>query len=320
MQQPKKYHKSYDDKNQANIIKIINWLNDNNYSQAYLSRLTRLPNGTISVLLNGSYSSTPDKQIATIIQAITNATEKTNKGGFDFVQTSVYELAESICNRARLYGDFGLLSGFVGIGKTFSLKHYQSTHSNTLLIEVDPDFTKTALLNDLMAMTNAVSIRKKPSVSDKFRAVVEALKGSDTLLIIDEAETMQPSTLHYLRRIRDKAGIGIVLSGTEHLHQLIKPHHGQFDQVRSRTPFIPATIKSISTNDAKALINVGLDTADDAIINRLWTYCQGSARVLTEGLIPAIKDFGLAKGHQLNTQLIDSVAVKALGLKQIKQG
>ena len=314
---PKDWTDDYSGDDIQTVIAVIGWLNKRSQSQAYMARLSRVKPGTLSRVLSGDYPSSPSAHIEKINQAIMRIDTKEARGEVPFVETSVYQLAESVCNRAREYGDFGVLSGYVGIGKTYSLKHYQATHTNTVLVESDPDLTPGALLNDLIEASGAMT-RKTANTIEKFRAVVDALKGSDTLLIIDEAETMQPRTLHYLRRIRDKAGVGIVLSGTEYLLGLIKPHHGQFDQVRSRTPFMPATVKSISLEDSKLLAEAGLGISDGDILNRLWQYSQGSARVLTEGLIPAIKDFGLNKGHELSVALIDSVATKALGFKLIK--
>lgn len=315
---PTTFKNCYTDEDKRIVIDAINFLNSINKSIAYIHRLCNIPKGTLSRLLAGSYISPPNKHLIKIAQAIARAKDKNKNQDIAFVKTSVYQLTKSICDRSRKYANFGLLSGYVGIGKTFSLKQYKKENANTIIIEANPDMTPGALLNEMLVAANAVAERKNPNANEKITAVINQLKGSDTLLIIDEAETIQPRTLHYLRRIRDKAGIGIVLSGTEYLLGLIKPAHGQFDQIRSRTPFIPETVKAISIDDAKALIKSGLGSEDKKIINRLWRYSQGSARMLAEGLIPAIIDFGLNRGHKLTEQLIDSVAVKALGLKLVK--
>lgn len=314
---PTDWNAEYTTADIQSVTAAINWLNNRAQSQAYLARLSRVAAGTLSRILAGDYPSSPSAHIVKIDQAIAGIDTKEARGEIPFVETSVYQVAESVCNRARAYGDFGVLSGYVGIGKTYSFKHYQETHANTILVEADPNLTPGALLEDLLEASGGVALKATNTIK-KFRAVVDALKGSDTLIIVDEAETMQPRTLHYLRRIRDKARVGVVLGGTEFLLAMIKPHHGQFDQVRSRTPFIPAAIKSISIEDTKAIVEAGLGVNNTDIVNKLWAYAQGSARVLSEGLIPAIKDFGLAKGHDLSIKLIDSVAVKALGYKLAK--
>lgn len=158
----------------------------------------------------------------------------------------------------------------------------------------------------------------KGSIDDKFRAVIDALRNTDSLLIIDEAETLTAHQLHTLRRIRDLANVGIVLCGTEYLTGLIKPLHGQFDQIRSRTGFWPETVKAITEADAAALIQsgFGIEEVPDDVVTRLFAYSKGSARMLVEGLIAAVQQF--RKGNPLTVKLIDAVANQALCLQAIK--
>ena len=126
---------------------------------------------------------------------------------------------------------------------------------------------------------------------------------------------MTPHQLHTLRRIRDLANIGIVLAGTEQLTGRIKPLHGQFDQIRSRTGFWPQTVRGISETDAAALIQAVLGGEDipEDVISQLYKYCKGSARMLVEGMLAGIREF--RRGRPLDVQLVDAVAQQALGLQ-----
>ena len=216
---------------------------------------------------------------------------------------------------ARRYRNFAVLSAYVGTGKTISLKHYAATHPNTHIIEATPTMTTQSLIRQLSQVVASYS--GKGSIDDRFRAIIDALKNTDSLLIIDEAETLTPHQLHTLRRIRDLANVGIVLSGTEHLTGIIRPLHGQFDQIRSRTGFWPATIQSITDKDAAALIQAGFGGEDvpDDVVDRLYKYCKGSARMLVEGLIAGVKEF--RKEHPLSVSLIDAVAKQALCLQSV---
>ena len=126
---------------------------------------------------------------------------------------------------------------------------------------------------------------------------------------------------HILRRIRDKAGVGIVLAGTEKLHALIAPEHGEFDQIRSRVVFWLPVIKSIKREDADALAQAAFDMdgiADvpDDVLDALWSYSKGSARMLVENLIPAVRDYGLKQGHALEAALVHDIAQQVLNLQR----
>jgi DNA transposition AAA+ family ATPase len=123
--------------------------------------------------------------------------------------------------------------------------------------------------------------------------------------------------VHTIRRIRDTANVGVVLAGTEHLSGLIRPEHGQFDQIRSRAGFWPETIKAITEADAAALTQsaFGAEEVPEDVIARLYAYCKGSARMLVEGLIAALKEF--RKGNALDVKLVDRVAKQALCLQSL---
>lgn len=296
----------------AHIDTIRNWMNQKNYTQAALARLARISASSLNQIIRGSYATSPSKQIDACLSAM-QAADDTTENRLPVVETSVCKLATTCCRMARRYHNFAVLSAYVGTGKTVGLKHYANTHPNTYIVEATPTMTTQSLIKQL-AQTVA-SYSGKGSIDDRFRAIVDTLKNTDSLLIIDEAETLTPHQLHTLRRIRDLANIGIVLAGTEQLSGLIKPPHGQFDQIRSRTGFWPQTVQGISKTDAAALVQAvlgGEDVAED-VISRLYAYCKGSARMLVEGMLAGIREF--RRGHALDVKLVDAVAQQALGLQ-----
>lgn len=295
------------------IGRIAQWIDARSYTQAALARLARISASSLNQILKGVYATSPTKLLASVESAMRHADE-TSGDAVAPVETSVYKLANTCCGMARRYRNFAVFSAYVGTGKTFALKHYAATHPNTYLIEATPTMTPQSLTKLLARMVAGID---KGSIADKFDQVVSSLKNTDSLLIIDEAETLTPHQLHTLRRIRDLANVGIVLAGTEHLSGLIKPQHGQFDQIRSRAGFWPETVRAISEADAAALVQSGFGTEDvpDDVVARLYAYCKGSARMLVEGLIAGVKEF--RRGRALDVKLVDAVAKQALCLQSI---
>ena len=289
------------------------WIAERNYTQAALARLARVATSTLNQILMGRYATSPSKWLQSVESAMRSADEASGHAMAP-VETSVFRLVNIGCDMARRSRNFAVVSAYVGTGKTFALKHYASTHPNTYIVEATPTMTPQSLTKLLARLVVGL---EKGSIADKFDAVVASLKGTDSLLIVDEAETLTPHQLHTIRRIRDLAGIGIVLCGTEHLSGLIKPAHGQFDQIRSRTGFWPEVVRSITPEDAAALVQAAFgaeDVAED-VIARLYAYCKGSARMLVEGLIAGIKEF--RQGRPLNTALVDAVAKQVLCLQSL---
>lgn len=310
----KTYPQHYTAADIALIERIHAWMAGRNYKQAALARLSRVAASTLNQIINGVYITSPAKQLAAVESAMRHADE-TSSDATAPVETSVYKLAHASCAMARRYRNFAVLTGYVGVGKTFALKRYTSAHPNTHLIEATPTMTPSSLVK--MLARKVCGFDGKGSGADRFDMVVDALRDTDSLLIVDEAETLTPRQLHTLRRLRDLANIGILLSGTEHLSGILKPQHGQFDQIRSRCGFWPETITQISAEDAAALVQSGFgaeEVADD-VVKRLYQYSKGSARMLTEGLIAGIKEF--RKNRALDVKLVDAVAKQALCLQSL---
>lgn len=321
---PGTWHRAYSDIDRVNVAKLIEWLNHTGKSQAWLCRLSRINPGTANQVLKGTYTAPPAKFIAQMSEAIKLHEERRGKRDVPFVETSVTKLAAAVCHRARVYRNFALLVAYVGTGKTEALKQIAIANAATYMVEADPDMGPGAMLEALVTATKAeVETRGKYSqgtTAEKFRGLVKALSGTSALIIVDEAETIQPRALHYLRRLRDKAGIGIVLAGTQRLSVLIKPEHGQFDQIRSRVGFWPETVSTITREDSDAVAQAAFEDHDltNDVLDALWAYGAGSIRVLAEDLIPAVRDFGLAKGRTLDAVLIKQVAAQVLGIKPVR--
>ena len=299
----------------ALIAQAQAWMVERKYTQAALGRLARVAASTLNQILNGGYITSPSKQLAAVESAMKHA-DDTSEDTLAAVETSVYKLGQTCCAMARRNRNFAVFSGFVGTGKTFAVKHYAATHGNTHLIEATPTMTPQSLIKDLSVRIAGFS--GKGSIADRFDAVVAALRNTDSLLIVDEAETLTPHQLHTLRRLRDLANVGILLVGTEHLTGLIKPAHGQFDQIRSRTGFWPETVRQISYEDAAALVQASFGTEEvpEEVVKRLYQYCNGSARMLVEGLIASLQQ--MRKGKELTREMVDFVAKQALCLQPLK--
>lgn len=293
---------------------IKRWLDERGESRAWLARKAGMNSSTLSTVLNLKYPSSPSEHLNKMMQVIEVETERRGDGTPGYVEGSVHKLAFVVCDRTRKHANFGVLCGNVGVGKTHTFKEYANRKPQTLLIESNPNMTAGSLMAELLKQLKA---NVTGGINTRFDEVVKALQGTNHLLIVDEAENMSAPALEYIRRIRDKAQIGVVLVGTSKLHMLIKPEQGQFDQIRSRVSMWPATIQTISRDDADEMARVALaDWGDvpDPVLDALWAFCGGSARVLHESLFSGLKDY--AQNKTLTPQLIKELATKVLNLKE----
>ena len=80
----------------------------------------------------------------------------------------------------------------------------------------------------------------------------------------------------------------------------------------------PKTIEKITRDDADDMAREALSdagTLSDEVLDTLWAYCDGSARVLNENLIPAVRDYGMDK-LPLTSKLIETIAAKVLFMER----
>lgn len=297
------------------VESIKRWLDANGKSRAWLGKKSTIPSGTLSQILGGKYVSSPTRQLNQVLSVLETETERLKDGTPGYVKGSVHKLLQVVFDRTRKHQNFGVITGYVGVGKTRCAMEYGAAHPMTLIIESSPNMTPGVLLTELLEkLNNAVP----PGLDRKFRELVRVLRGTNYLLIVDEAERLSSSALEYLRRLRDMAQVGVTLMGTEKLTGLIKPQHGQFDQIRSRVGMWPKTIEGITRDDADdmvrtALVDVG-EPADD-VLDALWAYCDGSARVLNENLLPALRDYGIGT-KPLSAELVHAIAQKVLFMER----
>ncbi len=293
---------------------VAKWLAEHEQSRAWLGRKVRIAGSTVGQVLNGKYPSSPTAMLDQMLAILQVEDARRGDGTPGYVEGSVHKLMFVVCDRTRKHSNFGVVTGSVGVGKTRSAQEYVARKPQTLLIETNPQQTAGTLLIDLL---RKLGCTVPHGLDNKFAEVVKALSGTNYLLIVDEAENMSAQALHYLRRIRDKATVGVVLVGTSKLHALIKPEQGQFDQIRSRVSMWPDTIQTITRDDADDMARAALhefgELSDDTL-DTLWAYCGGSARVLMESLVTGLRDY--AGKHEISSALVDQVAGKVLSLKR----
>lgn len=324
---PEIFNERYDNQDQKNVKKIIDWLNDDSRdakeqrSQAKLGRSCGIAQTTLNVLLQGQYPSPVKKHIDTVLIYLNRENDRDAGFSGDVLETSIFKITTKICKMAHKRKDFGILSAAVGTGKTTALKHYAANTPNAFIVEGDPDMNASVMIDELVEMTAATvhtsNNYTRGTKAERYAGVVRALKDLDALIILDEADKVRAQTLEFLRRISDKAQVGVVLAGTEKLKPMVRDGKGRFGQISSRVGFWPSLIRSINENDAKLMVQASIKKGlNKDIHDAFWQVCDGSARTLSK-LIPNVRDFGIDKGHKLTPELVFSVGQQAMGLVPI---
>jgi len=154
--------------------------------------------------------------------------------------------------------DIGVATGQAGVGKTRACKLYAKQNPDVILIETMPYYTARYLMADIH---RGVGYNGVGTVINMTNDVIDKLKDSGRLIIIDEAEHLPYKALELIRRLYDKAGIGLLLVGMPQLITNLRGNHGQYRQLYSRIG-VHSLIPELAENDVKALVGSAIPNSN----------------------------------------------------------
>ncbi len=272
---------------EVTIERINEFLENSGCSQQKLAEQAGISAGTVSGIRKGTYEGDFDGMVQKIMSVILKEEEKLTAKLAEpaFTSTSVYRNFTYMLNITQTDGGITILTGESGIGKTISLKMYHSKHPQTILIELTETSSLKSILSDICG---TLHIPPSASVDGMFRAIVERTKGSDRMLIVDEADSLHSKSkaikvFNTLRRIYDMAGIPIALVGLEGLLEIINATVAAYQQIYSR--MLVVNISKITKEDTAELVASTIGDQPAEMNDEFYAHSKGSARKLTRLLV-----------------------------------
>jgi len=219
------------------------------------------------------------------------------------LKTRAYQEIHAILREVSKECEMGLIVGEAGVGKTTALKAYAKASKTCILIEADHGYTARALFLDLC---ERLHLEPRGSIHDLLERVVERLADSGRLIIIDEAEHLPYRALDLIRRIHDKAGVGIALVGMPRLQKNITGDRSHYAQIYSRIGAF-RRIGTLTDEDIQAIVEQ-LGPIDSQTMDAITKACRRNARVLSKLLKWARKLAGIQ-----GTWITPNIVEEALG-------
>jgi DNA transposition AAA+ family ATPase len=144
-------------------------------------------------------------------------------------ETPVTEQVRVVCETIRKTGDVGLVHGPAGIGKTCALARYQESNPSVVSITA---YRWACGPNDLCrAIFGCMDTRKYPGNTPRVEWVLERLRRSERLLIVDNAHRVNPNGLAWLFDFHDETGCPLALIGNPEVLDAIRKNDQQFSRV-----------------------------------------------------------------------------------------
>lgn len=287
-----------------NIDMLKDYIEKTKFSQSKIATMLGVSPAVVSQYLKGEYKGDVEAVDKKVAQMLERQAEKAKDVKTDFVMTKTANRILEICGLAHAMSDIYLVIGEAGLGKTMALKQYVSQNSNVIMLEIDPTFSVKVLLNELCNKLGIVVSGSK-SNHHMMDLIVEKLKGSERLLIIDEAELLAYKPLEILRRIHDKAGIGIILAGMPRLRANLRGQKGEYKQLYSRVGLALDIQSRLPSEDIALLCKNALGT--DEFSEKLDKVSQGNARRLSK-LLRGVNRLAVVNQRAVDLAMIERFA------------
>ena len=186
---------------------------------------------TLHLWLNDKYKGNVGKINKAVEQYMERELLREENVNIPFVETSVAQDIFEIANTCHVESEIGVCCGCAGVGKTYAVKMYALEHSDVILIETDFGYTPKVLFSEIH---KTLGFEGTGALHNMVIDIVDKLKNSGRLIIVDEAENLPYRALELLRRIYDKARVGILLVGMPKLLKNLQGDKGQYTQLYSR--------------------------------------------------------------------------------------
>lgn len=156
-----------------------------------------------------------------------------------------------VCEYAHTKNDITLIFGDAGAGKTTALEYYRDKNAGVIMITANAcTSSATAILKMLCNETGRNISGRKDTIMNE---LVKYFKGTNRLIIIDEADHLTLSALQAVRNLNDMAKVGIVLSGNNKifLQMIGGAKSSEFQQLRTRITLRRKLTNKYTKNELK---------------------------------------------------------------------
>jgi hypothetical protein len=198
------------------------------------------------------------------------------------VKTKDYNLMTNLLSDSQTNSNVYAVSGAAGNGKTYSVRQYANSNSNTYMLCCNEYWNKKYFLTELL--TSMGRDTSGLTVAEMMGDVVRILKKTrKPLIIMDEADKLNETVLYFFITLYNQLEdhCGIVLCATDHLAKKIrrgvKLNKKGYQEIYSRIGRQFIELYGVSSNDVAQICTVN-GISDKATIKVIYEDCEQDLR------------------------------------------
>lgn len=240
--------------------RFLSWRKISGYSLKRIATMIRRSETAISQYTNKKY----EGDINALEKDIHNLLRREEKLDFQGVQDQKYfcpTMAANLTWEVLQYCDetcqMGTVTGESGIGKTETCKEYKRRNNKSIYIVSDISTRRVSPILRLIAKNMGGPHAVYSSASNLLHGIIDRLKNSHRLIIIDESHFLSWESLEAIRKLHDAANVGIVYAGMQRLYDQMKGDNSKaylYEQIYSRIS-IYRKINFVTERDVKLITN-----------------------------------------------------------------
>jgi len=217
----------------AEIIQAVNLhKTDAGTTNRQIAKQISRSEGVVSAVLTGTYRGKTDAVLRELDQMLQDARKRAKapkRGSFVRIQLAkeIYSVAET----AVRLNTIGVVYGPAGCGKTITLRAIAAERRNSAYLVIDDTWSRGALAEALAAEIGVA--QRSARTSRNIAKINTRLRGSNRLILIDEAQHLDKEGLNMLRQIHDETEVPMLWGGTPSLYDLLMD--GKGDRKRGAT-------------------------------------------------------------------------------------
>ncbi len=282
------------------VLWIKDYIQKTGKSQSGVAQELGISPGALSGYIGGHYKA--PHTITTKIEelAAINVQKKVAPKEPEFVETGISRQVTNAIRYSHLQGKISVVYGDAGIGKTVAFRNYLAKNTLAIGVTISPTYASITGVNELIA--DQLGVRER--VARKQTAeIINKLRGSGRVLVIDEAQHLTVRALNHLRCISDESGVGICMIGNDEVYTKMKGSgRADFAQLFSRIGMRKQVlVANITKEDVQAVF--GGYVKEESAMDILYRICRtnyglrGAVNVFinTAAVFEEITETGLTK-------------------------